>query len=160
MIKQFGNTHFLREPSLSTNSLNSEQYFHDSPLCPNFKYETPPPPLNIRGEENYTRDYFVSRQFYQMWQAWTSETYGPMAVSLVVKKYNWGNSKKPLKSRKNLKVFHACLRWNPDRGPKVEAPESSGIFIFESDYFNSDCILFFKWNFILLEKQSCFEFLR
>ena len=39
MIKQFGNPHFLREPSLSTNSLNSEQYFHDSPLCPNFKYE-------------------------------------------------------------------------------------------------------------------------
>ena len=34
---------FLREPPIS------EQYFHDSPLCPNFKNETSRP--NFREEE-------------------------------------------------------------------------------------------------------------
>ena len=51
MIKQFEDPHFLREPSLSTNPLNSEQYFHDSPLCPNFKYENPPPTLILGGKK-------------------------------------------------------------------------------------------------------------
>ena len=44
LIKQFGNpTPFLREPSpLSTNSSIPEQFFHDRPLCPNFKNKYPP----------------------------------------------------------------------------------------------------------------------
>ena len=36
------------EPSpLSTNPPISEQFFHDSPLCPNFKNQEPPLPLTL-----------------------------------------------------------------------------------------------------------------
>ena len=38
-------------PPLSTNPPISEQFFHDSPLCPNFKNQEPPLPPNFRGEE-------------------------------------------------------------------------------------------------------------
>ena len=42
----------LRKPPLSTNLPISEQFFHDSPLCPNFKNEIPPTPSsNFRGME-------------------------------------------------------------------------------------------------------------
>ena len=37
---------FLRRTPLSTNPPISEQFFHDPPLCPNFKNETP---SNFRG---------------------------------------------------------------------------------------------------------------
>ena len=40
---------FLRGPPLSTNPLISEQLFHDLPLCPNFKNETPPAQANFSG---------------------------------------------------------------------------------------------------------------
>ena len=36
LIKQFGN------PALSTNPTNSEQFFHDPPLCANYKNKKPP----------------------------------------------------------------------------------------------------------------------
>ena len=36
-MKQFG------MPPLSTNPTISEQFFHDHPLCPNFKNENPTP---------------------------------------------------------------------------------------------------------------------
>ena len=43
MMEQFGNPPpFLKEPPLSTNRLISEQFFHDPPLCPNFKNQKPP----------------------------------------------------------------------------------------------------------------------
>ena len=32
------------KPPLSTNAPISEQFFHDSPSCPNFKSEISPPP--------------------------------------------------------------------------------------------------------------------
>ena len=38
LMKQFGKPLFLREPPPSI----SEQFFHDPPLCPNFKKERPP----------------------------------------------------------------------------------------------------------------------
>ena len=65
-----------------------------------------PPPLILGGRKLYQG----LLCFQTILPDVASQTYGPMAVSLVVKKYNWGNSKKPLKPRKNLKVFHACLR--------------------------------------------------
>ena len=37
LMKQFGNPLFLRGSPLSTNPPISEQFFHDPPLCPNFK---------------------------------------------------------------------------------------------------------------------------
>ena len=40
---------FLKEPPLSTNPPISEQFFHDPPLCPNFKNQKPP--LILRGGE-------------------------------------------------------------------------------------------------------------
>ena len=40
-------TCLVREPPLSTNPPISEQFFHDSPLCPNFKNQKPP--LILRG---------------------------------------------------------------------------------------------------------------
>ena len=55
LMKQLGNTPFLREPPLSTNPPIFEQYFHDHPLCPNFKNETHPP--NFRGEETMAYEY-------------------------------------------------------------------------------------------------------
>ena len=43
LIKQFGKPLFLRKrPPLSTNPPISEQFFHDPPLCPNFKNKIPP----------------------------------------------------------------------------------------------------------------------
>ena len=42
---------FLRSSSLSTNPPISEQFFHDPPLCRNFKNKSPAPPPNFRGEE-------------------------------------------------------------------------------------------------------------
>ena len=52
LIKKFGTP-------LSTNPTISEQFFHDSPLCPNSKKREPPThphppthPLHFRGEEN------------------------------------------------------------------------------------------------------------
>ena len=45
LMKQFGN------PPPSTNPPISEQFFHDPPLCPNFKNQKTPPPPNFRGEE-------------------------------------------------------------------------------------------------------------
>ena len=42
LMKEFGNHPFLREhPPLSTNPPISEQFFHDPPLCPNFKNKKP-----------------------------------------------------------------------------------------------------------------------
>ena len=48
LMKQFGNPLSKRPPPL-INSPISEQFFHDPPLCPNFKNKKPPP--NFRGEE-------------------------------------------------------------------------------------------------------------
>ena len=42
LMKQFGNPPLSKKSPLSTNPPISEQYFHDSPLCPNFKNEKPP----------------------------------------------------------------------------------------------------------------------
>ena len=42
LMKQFGTR------PLSTNPPISEQFFHDPPLCPNFKNQNPPPPPKIR----------------------------------------------------------------------------------------------------------------
>ena len=50
LMKQFGNPPFLRELPLSTYPSISEQFFHDPPLCPNFKNKNPPSP-NFRGKE-------------------------------------------------------------------------------------------------------------
>ena len=47
LMKQFGNPPFLRYPPLSANLLIFEQFFHDPPLCPNFKNKNPAP--NFRG---------------------------------------------------------------------------------------------------------------
>ena len=40
---------FLKEPPLSTNPPISVQFFHDPPLCPDFKNQNPP--SNFRGGE-------------------------------------------------------------------------------------------------------------
>ena len=48
-MKQFGNPLFLRRPPPFIKPPISEQFFHDPPLCPNFKNKNPPP--NFRGEE-------------------------------------------------------------------------------------------------------------
>ena len=40
---------------LSTNPPISEKFFHDPPLCPNFKNQNPP--LNFRGEETMIAKY-------------------------------------------------------------------------------------------------------
>ena len=37
----------IRKPPLSTDPPISEQFFHDPPLCPNFKNRIPP---NFRGD--------------------------------------------------------------------------------------------------------------
>ena len=44
LMKQFGNPLFLKgpPPPLSTKPAISEQFFHDPPLCPNFKSKKPP----------------------------------------------------------------------------------------------------------------------
>ena len=52
LMKHFGTPPpppFLKEPPLSTNPPISEQFFHDPPLCPNFKNQKPP--LILRGGE-------------------------------------------------------------------------------------------------------------
>ena len=49
LMKQFGNPPFLSEPPpFQLTPLIPEQFFHDCPLCPNFKKRPPP---NFRGEE-------------------------------------------------------------------------------------------------------------
>ena len=45
LIKQFGNSLFLRGLPLSTKPPIPEQFFHDLPLCLNFKNKKPPHPL-------------------------------------------------------------------------------------------------------------------
>ena len=51
LINQFGNPpSSKRTPPLSTNPPFSEQFFHDPPLCPNFKNKNSPP-LILGGEE-------------------------------------------------------------------------------------------------------------
>ena len=55
-MKQFGKPPFLREPHpLSTNPPISQQYFHDLPLCQNFK---------LGGGGNYvtTKRYYLFQQ--------------------------------------------------------------------------------------------------
>ena len=42
-MKQFG------MPPLSTKPTISEQFFHDHPLCPNFKNENPTPDFMVGG---------------------------------------------------------------------------------------------------------------
>ena len=49
MMKQFGNPPLSKRTPLSTNPPISEQFFHDPPLCPNFKNQNPPPLPNFRG---------------------------------------------------------------------------------------------------------------
>ena len=54
LMKQFGNPPLSKKtpPPLSTNPPISEQFFHDPPLCPNFKDKKPPTPTpNFREEE-------------------------------------------------------------------------------------------------------------
>ena len=46
MMKQFGNPPFSKRTPLST---NSEQFFHDPPLCPNFKNKNPSPNFREGG---------------------------------------------------------------------------------------------------------------
>ena len=49
-MKQFENPPLSKMTTpLSTNPPISEQFFHDPPLCPNFKNKKPPP--NFREEE-------------------------------------------------------------------------------------------------------------
>ena len=55
LMKQFGNPPFLKEPPLSTISLISEQFFHDPPLCPNFKNQKPL--SNFRGGEETMQEF-------------------------------------------------------------------------------------------------------
>ena len=55
LMKQFGNPLFLRRPpAITTNPPISDQFFHDPPLCPNFKNKNPPP-ANFRGGGNYEK---------------------------------------------------------------------------------------------------------
>ena len=57
LMKQFGNPPLSkRTPPISTNPSVSEQFFHDPPLCPNFKNKNPPPPpLILGGRGNYVK---------------------------------------------------------------------------------------------------------
>ena len=50
LMKQFGNTLFLRESPLSTNPLFLSNFFHDSLFAQISKTRTPPRP-NFRREE-------------------------------------------------------------------------------------------------------------
>ena len=56
-LKQLGTPLFQEKPPpppVSTNRPISEQFFHDTPLCPNFKNKNPhPPPPNFRAGGNY-----------------------------------------------------------------------------------------------------------
>ena len=45
LMKQFGNTPFLKEPPISG------KFFNEPPLCPNFKNQKPPPLILGGGEE-------------------------------------------------------------------------------------------------------------
>ena len=49
LIKQFGNSHFLRELPLLTNPLFLSKFFMTPPLYPNFKNKKPLP--NFRGRK-------------------------------------------------------------------------------------------------------------
>ena len=51
-MKQFG------MPPLSTNPTISEQFFHDHPLCPNFKNENPTPDFMEGGRKLLGHDYW------------------------------------------------------------------------------------------------------
>ena len=52
-MKQFGNPPLSKRTPLSTNPPISDHFFHDPPLCPNFKNKNPaPPPSNFRGAGN------------------------------------------------------------------------------------------------------------
>ena len=42
LMKQFGNPPLSKRTPLSTNPPISEQFFHDPPLCSNFKNQKPP----------------------------------------------------------------------------------------------------------------------
>ena len=44
LMKQLGNPFLSKRTPLSTKPPISEQFFHDPPLCPNFKNKNPPPP--------------------------------------------------------------------------------------------------------------------
>ena len=57
LMKQFGNFPLSKRTSpLSTNPSISEQFFHDSPHCPNFKSKNPPNFFEGREGGNY--DFF------------------------------------------------------------------------------------------------------
>ena len=47
---------------LSTNPPFSEQFFHDTPLCPNLKKKQDPPPPNFMGRGNYNRVISIKKQ--------------------------------------------------------------------------------------------------
>ena len=49
LMKQLGNPFLSKRTPLSTKPPIYGQFFHDPPLCPNFKNKNPP--LNFRGEE-------------------------------------------------------------------------------------------------------------
>ena len=50
LMKQFGNSSFLRESHFSTNHPISEQFFHNPYFCPNLKIKKP---TLVLGGGNY-----------------------------------------------------------------------------------------------------------
>ena len=61
LIKQFGNSLFLRGLPLSTKPPIPEQFFHDLPLCLNFKNKKPPTPYaHTHAPTNFRGDYVSS----------------------------------------------------------------------------------------------------
>ena len=68
-MKQFG------MPPLSTKPTISEQFFHDHPLCPNFKNENPTPDFMVGGGGgggggNYVRSWLPEHKYPQIKPPW------------------------------------------------------------------------------------------